>query len=158
MLSRILVPIICALHFSHPSIENTHPEQWADIFAEAPVERLGVRCLTPYGRNGLSYMTHHNCSRFRLTGNTRQNAGLFPLGWISLQRHNERLKVLIIAPLICIITAFFPQAKDSIEIVNCSGRGRSQRKSRLMTNAPLQAPGTQTEASIGSQKPMACKK
>lgn len=31
-------------------------------------------------------------------------------------------------------SAFNP-AKDSIEIVNCSGRGRSQQKSRLMTNA-----------------------
>lgn len=29
----------------------------------------------------------------------------------------------------------FSPAKDSIEIVNCSGRGRSQRKSSLMTNA-----------------------
>ncbi len=49
---------ICALHLSHPKcthtavnthththIVNTHPEQWAAIYAAAPGEQLGVRCL-----------------------------------------------------------------------------------------------------------------
>ncbi len=41
---------ICALHLSHPKcththIVNTHPEQWAAIYAAVPGEQLGVRCL-----------------------------------------------------------------------------------------------------------------
>ncbi len=45
---------ICALHLSHPKCihtavnthtVNTHPEQWAAIYAAAPGEQLGVRCL-----------------------------------------------------------------------------------------------------------------
>ncbi len=40
---------ICALHFTHPkcthTVVNTHPEQWAAIYAAAPGEQLGVRCL-----------------------------------------------------------------------------------------------------------------
>ncbi len=47
---------ICALHLTHPKyththssehthIMNTHPEQWAAIYAAAPGEQLGVRCL-----------------------------------------------------------------------------------------------------------------
>ncbi len=45
---------ICALHLSHPKCThssehthtvNTHPEQWAAIYAAAPGEQLGVRCL-----------------------------------------------------------------------------------------------------------------
>ncbi len=27
------------------TVVNTHPEQWADIYAAAPGEQLGVRCL-----------------------------------------------------------------------------------------------------------------
>ncbi len=38
---------ICALHLSHPKwththTMNTHPEQWAAIYAAAPGEQLGV--------------------------------------------------------------------------------------------------------------------
>ncbi len=29
----------------HTHTVNTHPEQWADIYAAAPGEQLGVRCL-----------------------------------------------------------------------------------------------------------------
>ncbi len=40
---------ICALHLNHPKCThtavNTHPEQWAAIYAAAPGEQLGVRCL-----------------------------------------------------------------------------------------------------------------
>ncbi len=44
---------ICALHLSHPrwtavnthTHVNTHPEQWAAIYAAAPREQLGARCL-----------------------------------------------------------------------------------------------------------------
>ncbi len=49
---------ICALHLSHPKCThssehthththtvNTHPEQWAAIYAAAPGEQLGVQCL-----------------------------------------------------------------------------------------------------------------
>ncbi len=40
---------IRALHLTHPSAHthtmNTHPEQWAAIYAVAPREQLGVRCL-----------------------------------------------------------------------------------------------------------------
>ncbi len=47
---------ICALHLTYPKcththssehthIVNTHPEQWAAIYAAAPGEQLGVRCL-----------------------------------------------------------------------------------------------------------------
>ncbi len=46
---------ICALHLTHPNCThtavehthtvNTHPEQWAAIYAAAPGEQLGVRCL-----------------------------------------------------------------------------------------------------------------
>ncbi len=39
---------ICALHLTHPKCThtavNTHPEQWAAIYAAAPGEQLGVRC------------------------------------------------------------------------------------------------------------------
>ncbi len=46
-----LLPIlgIRALHLTHPKCThtavNTHPEQWATIYAAAPGEQLGVRCL-----------------------------------------------------------------------------------------------------------------
>ncbi len=42
---------ICALHLTHPKYThssehthtvNTHPEQWAAIYAAAPIEQLGV--------------------------------------------------------------------------------------------------------------------
>ncbi len=45
---------ICALHLTHPNCThtavnthtvNTHLEQWAAIYAAAPGEQLGVRCL-----------------------------------------------------------------------------------------------------------------
>ncbi len=40
---------ICALHLTHPKCThtavNTHPEQWAAIYAAAPGEQLGVQCL-----------------------------------------------------------------------------------------------------------------
>ncbi len=39
---------ICALQLTHPKCThtvNTHPEQWAAIYAAAPGEQLGVRCL-----------------------------------------------------------------------------------------------------------------
>ncbi len=43
---------ISALHLSHPKCThththtvNTHPEQWAAIYAAAPGEQLGVQCL-----------------------------------------------------------------------------------------------------------------
>ncbi len=45
---------ICALHLTHPKCThtavnthtvNTHPEQWAAIYAAAPGEQLGVWCL-----------------------------------------------------------------------------------------------------------------
>ncbi len=45
---------ICALHLTHPKCThtavnthtvNTHPEQWATIYAAAPGEQLGVQCL-----------------------------------------------------------------------------------------------------------------
>ncbi len=45
---------ICALHLTHPKCAHTavnthtvnkHPEQWAAIYAAAPGEQLGVRCL-----------------------------------------------------------------------------------------------------------------
>ncbi len=45
---------ICALHltqsahtqqWTHTHTVNTHPEQWAAIYAAAPGEQLGVRCL-----------------------------------------------------------------------------------------------------------------
>ncbi len=57
--SQVWWPIlwICALQLTHPKWththrehththrEHTHPEQWADIYAAAPGEQLGVRCL-----------------------------------------------------------------------------------------------------------------
>ncbi len=47
---------ICALNLTHPKSThtavnththtmNTHPEQWAAIYAGAPGEQLGVRCF-----------------------------------------------------------------------------------------------------------------
>ncbi len=53
---QVWLPIlgICALHLTHPKCThtavnthtvNTHPEQWAAIYAAAPGEQLGVRCL-----------------------------------------------------------------------------------------------------------------
>ncbi len=40
---------ICALILTYPkcthTLVNTHPEQWAAIYAAAPREQLGVRCL-----------------------------------------------------------------------------------------------------------------
>ncbi len=48
---RVWWPIlgICALHLTHPKCThtavNTHPEQWAAIYAAPPGEQLGVRCL-----------------------------------------------------------------------------------------------------------------
>ncbi len=40
---------ICALHLTHPKCThtavNTHLEQWAAIYAAAPMEQLRVRCL-----------------------------------------------------------------------------------------------------------------
>ncbi len=46
---------ISALHLTHPKVHthnsehthtiNTHPEQWATIYAAVPGEQLGVRCL-----------------------------------------------------------------------------------------------------------------
>ncbi len=47
--SMVTILGICALHLSHPKCThtavNTHPEQWAAIYAAAPGEQLGVRCL-----------------------------------------------------------------------------------------------------------------
>ncbi len=49
--AKVWLPIlwICALHLTYPSANthtmNTHPEQWATIYAAALGEQLGVRCL-----------------------------------------------------------------------------------------------------------------
>lgn len=71
----------------------------------------------------------------RLSGNTRQNAegsshrdGFHSSNTMNGWRPNYCPRHLHN------YSAFSP-AKHSIEIVNCSGRGRSQRKSHLMTNA-----------------------
>ncbi len=57
MYGQVWWPIlwICALHLTHPSAHthssehthtvNTHPEQWAAVYAAAPGVQLGVRCL-----------------------------------------------------------------------------------------------------------------
>ncbi len=42
-----IYPIISAhtQQWTHTHTVNTHPEQWAAIYAAAPGEQLGVRCL-----------------------------------------------------------------------------------------------------------------
>ncbi len=41
-----IYPILSAhTHREHTHTVNTHPEQWAAIYAAAPGEQLGVRCL-----------------------------------------------------------------------------------------------------------------
>ncbi len=48
--NQIRWSILCALHLTHPKCTHTavktHLEQWAAIYAAAPGEQLGVRCLT----------------------------------------------------------------------------------------------------------------
>ncbi len=58
--------------FIHPSahthIVNTHPEQWAAIYAATPGEQLGVRCLTQGHLSGVEggESAVHSLPNFRL--------------------------------------------------------------------------------------------
>ncbi len=56
---------ISALHLSHPKCTNTalntHPEQWADIFAAAPGEQLGIWCLAHLCKSASMYHLYVNC-------------------------------------------------------------------------------------------------
>ncbi len=44
-LCSAFIPSNVHTHSEHTHTVNTHPEQWAAIYAAEPGEQLGVRCL-----------------------------------------------------------------------------------------------------------------
>ncbi len=74
---------ICALHLTHPKCThtavNTHSEQWAAIYAAAPGEQLGVRCLA----QSWYWRWRERCTFTSNTYNSCRNLNLQPLDYES---------------------------------------------------------------------------